>query len=878
MTRRHLAFLAPLILAALVGLWLTRTRVEHTPDLPTTQGSPQGEAPLASAPQPEREATGSAGGRELQFEPLTDVPADLIVRFRDATTFSPVADAEVFLLEVEEYGWPSRDLESDHAPADFEADLRARGRSSRTDAGGAVRVPAPRFPLRICGRKGDLFGAQCLGEWDLSAATVWLFRSRECLVRVLDAQGRTLPRAGVEIGSPLTDAIWRARCDDRGECRIANLGWILCLFGPGDGWWYAAAGAADSTQPARWFRAGEPPPGTIDLVQAVAGRLVLRLAASDGTPLPMGGTCSTDQGAIEGDPVPRSPRGNRRSLPIRRGVVSVECGEPGSWITCCVELDGGAAFQRSIRVPRQDAGLEGLQLNVPESVQLLLLHPTDAQGAPCTNTEFDWIVRARLEEDGLEHERRPARVRSDQEGLVVLAVAREFWNDGRWSDARGRLCRGSGDESLESPPVPLSVLGASAARDLGKLALDPAEVLARGRVVDDLGRPVPRVRVGVKIARMQNGRPSLDPGASPDMRLRASTDAEGRFLLRGTLPNRMLLVDVQRQGFSTPRDVPPAWFDSASHPDLSLRLVRNGEVRTSVQVPSLLPHKIRWHLSSASGAGGVELGPSDGTGLLERDIHDVPPGTYRARLLDCASDETLLLEVDDVVVRTGERTLDPRLRGIDLSACARFTDTPAPRGGEPGSILLSVVDEHGRQLDDGRLVLNRSGGASSTDWHAGQVFLDPDMRGKEIAVWSAGYRAWIGPCPDISQVLRLAPAGSFTIRLEIPPALNRPLWRFRIRPWMTSGSATLTQLATLLMPVVVDADGFASFECPFECSLNFDVQVLALDPSGSGLRAGTSRETLTSAELRLQAGAPVQVISAGSEQWAALEKALGDGR
>jgi hypothetical protein len=359
-------------------------------------------------------------------------------------------------------------------------------------------------------------------------------------------------------------------------------------------------------------------------------------------------------------------------------------------------------------------------------------------------------------------------------------------------------------------------------------------------------------------------------------RPQATTDADGRFQLCGELLGSLALVEPWLTGYSTLRDAPPVLLDPASQPELLLTLVREGEVRTCVILARPPAHKLVWQLSIGSRVVQVlELGPKEGAGRIERDVRNVPPGTYRARLADYESGASVFGDIEGILVRPGERTNDPRLCGVDLSHAAVLSDA-GPKGDARGkAITLDVLDASGKPLADGRIVptgVTRDGDAH---WHSGRVILDASARGQEITVWSPGFRAWVGACPEGSTSLRLERAPRLSLHVVIPAAFQRPDCRFRIWPEPAGGSNTALELVRALGSVELDADGTATFECPCECTVRFIMQALALDAGGGFMRDGLAPEPVTTIDLQLPVVDESHTITVSAEEWAAIEKLLG---
>jgi hypothetical protein len=238
-------------------------------------------------------------------------------------------------------------------------------------------------------------------------------------------------------------------------------------------------------------------------------------------------------------------------------------------------------------------------------------------------------------------------------------------------------------------------------------------------------------------------------------------------------------------------------------------------------------------------------------------------------------DEPLLV-IEDVLVRAGERTLDPRLCEVDLSRFATPTNEPvrAPSAREP--IVLQIVDREGRSIPEGRLFDARGGYRSVSVWLGGRVRIEGNRRDAHFTIWSPGFCAWSGECPERSGELRLEPAWRIGFEYQVPEALRRPDRLVRVVPSVVICGFASERVLDHLAPAVLGSDGRVRFEVPGPCELGFALQLIALDQSGTAFREGVEPQEVDNFSMQIPPGNNAYEIEVEPERWAAAEKALSE--
>lgn len=890
--RPRLAFGIVLLALAAMGWLLLRTRERDLgsakPSVPAGELSREEPGRALGAAEPMPPTLRETSPDETRSEPLPEEPSEIVVQVVDDGDGQPVRGAEIFALEVDEMRWPLLGLSEDESTPDIEATLQQRGRRLECDEHGIVRLPIPPQWWAISARKDELFDQGTFGADSSPNAKLRLVRDRSCRVRIRDSSGHPVPEALVELYQRYTGANWRGRTDKRGEVVCRQLGWLLAGPNSESDAWCATVNVACVEPPCKWFQVGEPIPETIELVVPESQPLRLRIAANDGTPVPVGGKLNIEVRSAPGRAsAPRIGSGAQLSIPLRRGEALVRGLVPGASIAVECELAGGEKFWQELLLPATDPAPTELVLRMPDELQVLLARLTDEAGIPLVNARLEWNSFALLGGDELQHAPNSETLQSDEQGQLAIVLSPADPYQFVYRSARDReealvwhgylRTRSSGRE-LVSAAIPFAAPGAGAVRHLGALTLAPDSPLVSGRVIDAAGKPLTRVCIGLVQFREATAGPDWDEVVPAGMNETdcARTDSDGRFALHGTCSGAKLRVNVERAGYALPRGVAPLTFEPGGSPDLAITLVRNGALRCSVLAGKGLDRPLRWVLEQDEDSEpDIELSPDDGGGLLERTMTELRPGNYRVRLEGRYLDSAPGLVFENVTIRSGELTLDPRLLRVDVSGLTETTGATAA-GKDKRPVVLRVLDSQGLPVLDGSIHSRYADMGWSAGWHGGRIAIPRQDAGSTIAIWSPGFRAWTGECPESSGEVRLEPALALRVHVQLPPELRRVEWHFSVMLNCNDYMCAASELLDDLPLAELDGQGMACFECPGTCRVTFDLVGRTLDPSSSRLGEYVWLETSTENGIMLSADRPEQrfEFQATPEEWAALEKGL----
>ena len=765
----------------------------------------------------------------LRFEPLARPPETWLVHLVEAGTDAEVRDAQVFVLESDEYD------DYQGRIADLEAELCSRGRRVACDEHGCVRVPRPARLWTIGARAGERFGARTLSE---AEETLELLPSGSCRVRTRASSGRALPDVAVLL-TQSRGLVWEGRSDEKGELSIPNLAWLLADAGYTDEAWYVVAEDGSAEPPLARFEPGAPIPREIELVCASACELRFRTLASDGTPVPLGGVVDLGPSG-SGVRLAELRRGSfqRAPLTLREGRARFPGARPGARMWAGAGLDGGGYAEVELRLPETPAVLD-VPLKVGSDTQVLLFRAFDAAGSPLAGRKLEWFAFDATEEPDHDFDPSLQPLELDAQGRGALAIGRpelEPQSAAEPSDeegdaavpprqrAHGVLRLLEAGVLLESSVLRLEDLPQSPVLDLGALRLAPVEPLARGRVIDADGRPV-HAAVWLELLRTYDGEARTSELPS---RLRTLTDADGRFVIHATCPGgRARLCVGAGEEYVRPQGSPEIEFECGTPFESDVTLVRTGALQLSVIADAPLRTHHRWLLDNGTDEQMEYLVPGAGPGEIVREATGLAPGLWRARLVAAEDLETALVDVAAIEVRAGERTLDARLLRVPLHVpSAEGEAAHAPRG----PIDLRVLDAGGELVPFGTFTQFGGCSASTTTFLGGSIRLAGDQAGSTLGLWAPGKRYQELVVPEHGGDVRLRDGPRLRFELRPPAALAVEGVRFYATygggDESTPGSYATSQ------DLEFDAHGVLESVLPTVGTFSVEIRAEYTDPAG----------------------------------------------
>jgi hypothetical protein len=352
----------------------------------------------------------------------------------------------------------------------------------------------------------------------------------------------------------------------------------------------------------------------------------------------------------------------------------------------------GGVSRRGIAGPRVRGEVGEVELRLGPPLVTLRLRVLDPSGRPLTDSK----LHAELwrDPDFVPHPNAsPARpdwflLSTDAAGVATFTLGPGSFAVAPRLDVtrRSRDKDVASDEhwSIGSVRFPL-VLTEAETCDLGDVLLAPVPVITAGLVVDETGAPVPRASLWFR------ERPTPEHGWTNLSEPRATTGADGRFLVRGPRLPKWLAVDVTAKGFNSLS----AHELEVGAQDVQLVLSRasevpqTGAVKVHVELePEVSPLALLLRLEQPRGGGRR---PDWWPGRAMQ-VDGLAPGRYDV-WLETRDGGLELTRVEEVNVEAGQVTEDPRLLPLDARGLAR-------------TVVLEVVRSDGTPWRRRRLVID----------------------------------------------------------------------------------------------------------------------------------------------------------------------------
>lgn len=643
------------------------------------------------------------GLADTGFPPCEAGPPDgLLVRVVAAADGSPIAGARVYVV-------PDRDRDShslfENALPFVEDPRRLAAEHAHgflADAKGEARVALPAVDALLVGFSGAWRGALRLFEPGRGSTELRLLRASDVVVQVVDAQEAPVRDACVALAAryardattsnsndhwvPWVQYHEGARSDERGRARLAGADlayarllltntraekYVLSAIVPYLGS-STARGAVDVGDPAEL-----PGPARVRLEEPFGG-LEVRLVDAHGGTRRLGGEVTVDANHPRGTYVYSSrlddDGGTVQHRPIEDGIARLVPVALNVKLEVTARVDGGATMQRTVDGPRAAGEVVRVDLD-PERDRRVVrgrLVGLPAPLGPIVGTRGELQLTPRQPELRKGAARLPptpfffpVEVAARDDGAFEIDVSAHEESQLQSLRLRGFVpAHGFGFEATVALPAEL----VDSVTDVGDVAVVAIPILAAGRVVDDLRRPLANVEVFLAS--------DLKPPGPlfPKIGLGTMSDAEGRFLLIGNEvgpPDR--LVFHPPPGFANAVEKIPT-----DDRELEIELPRTGRIIGTVAAD------VDVTLCAAAHA------PPSGRSVLSRPMlsdqafyarretsepsttwaftFELRPGRYDLLVSSTPNDPRsgVVATVDDVEVRPAEVTVDPRLSPLTV--------------------------------------------------------------------------------------------------------------------------------------------------------------------------------------------------------------------
>ncbi len=321
--------------------------------------------------------------------------------------------------------------------------------------------------------------------------------------------------------------------------------------------------------------------------------------------------------------------------------------------------------------PRAPRELVFAQLSLlPRDAVVLVVRVTDERGQPFRAVPLEYTIDA---EAGGGSSRHDGSITNGDDGVVRLLLADRLGDDARRTLTL-RLAEPDGDVRSGGAPLPTPLH--TGENDLGTLVLDRAPLVASGLVHDDRGEPIEGAMVQAEL-----------PGARAEepwhavRNLRATTAANGAFVLRGVAPTGPLRLRASADGHL------PAQTAALPPPVTSceIALPRSAALLGGV-VPSeaLAPNDVLVELRLGAEVYHARVDVGDQRWSFRFASLPVGIAELGERSLGDGAGEQRFAGIE---LRAGEIATDPRVQAIDLATGLR-------------SVPFAVVDVLGAPLRD----------------------------------------------------------------------------------------------------------------------------------------------------------------------------------
>lgn len=627
-----------LLLAALlaVALWFFTESRKFEPGEADSEPTAESSAPAAglldaaaladSGTLARADAPAPAGAAEAA------APGSILtVRVLHAQDEKLAAGAEVLLMQDQILRALSPADKLAYRDANFDEQLDRWGTVFACDAGGVAKIPMPESGWFKAGaRLGSLWGSRTVREEEREGlAEIEIVLQPAIHVSVLVVDETRTPVAGIPVAYRPVNREGRGNDSETavtGPDGIASLRHLQEEYLRNKDWadQHLVALTLPCDPPVQTaFDPLAPPADPIVLVMPATGIVEVEVSTLDGEPAE-GLQVALQRKMSDEDRkrhiadkgmVPQDWLGRQRQ-PAKNGLARFE------GIGLGLTLEYGADFDRSGFIesgfglgPQKPGETVRFVLRQTATAPVITGRLITAEGKPVA--AFDFMPNVHV--PGVHHPVARQRVTTDAEGRFRFPIDIDL------ADAQPKILMASQEEPgkvlllIADFPAPL----AAGVNDLGDLVLG-GPLLVSGVVLTPDGEPASTAYGAVEPAKF---RPSGTPGSQPFDDLRWEAGADGRFEIRGNLPDQTYQL---RGWVSTQKDwrLPDLKFERGAQ-DLTIRFQRPPGVRGRVLVDEGVDlQKILVMLWSEHGGQGTSPSAEDGTfTILVKE-----PGRYDCKL------------------------------------------------------------------------------------------------------------------------------------------------------------------------------------------------------------------------------------------------------
>lgn len=667
---------------------------DERPDPAHAVQAAQRESEKPAAAEAEASGDVAAGAAFRYGVPLT------VVRHEDGV---PIGGALLFVLDARKV-----DRKEIFDLARDPSELRRRSNLVlKSDKEGLAQVPRPVSSTFVVGLAEGRRGVIGASASTFGALRLELFKPLEVAVRVVDGEGRRT--AGVEVAlaeaeHALLESPLHATTDSEGEARIADLELEEVMQSPSRK--VVVGFAFPNLPPATVTISADPPPTEpVVLTLPATGAVTFHLVDEDGAGLSAAGFLRLSAlGAADSSGDANRKRGDRRWMRIaldERGRGAAPQVGLGLDLLASPSVPERATPTQRFSGPTRTGETIDVALPAGAIGPVLTGHAAASDGTPLAgadlNAQFDaFDPNGKLTGS----DRADATIDGDGGFRLDFSHGRQKGRDGRLF-LRATRDGGSPVEATTDLTMP-----ATGIDEVGTVKLAPPPLIASGTVVDDESVAIEGALVTIDV--------KLD--APPPFKVNhlpsATTAADGRFELRGELPDGSLSLRAQRGGYLPMK--PLSFIVGAS--DLLLTLRMGGTLAGSIVLPDDFPGDLLFARLELPGSWPMQADtqPIRGDGRFKMSL--LPTGLWDFDLLLGRDPDNAepLLSIHQVAIQPFQLTRDPRLQEVDLLALVRLVAVnvrvPGGAPADKGTVARAAAGRKGKgqlsvPLKDGQAIL-----------------------------------------------------------------------------------------------------------------------------------------------------------------------------
>lgn len=539
-------------------------------ETPPQQATPPAAPPTAEVPELTRQIN-----EELPITP--PVAEGMLVTVLHQGSEQPAANIDVYIQDIDLASDEEVLQEQAASWAPIERALTVLAKRYRTDASGKVRVP-------LLKRTGGVYvvGDQLLGmnpsvPANLSGCVIHVYPNPTLSVRVIDREGAVVPRALVIMRKDVSENVWSSRrTDSNGRCTVEYPMAIFAFMEMEEqldplGLDVAVLGGESR---ATFLPLDRLPEREQVLHMPEASRLRIRVTDAEGNPFPRLVTLSA---SLQDPMVSPTKEESLRpltdfSLPMLPEMFPLEIGAvPRAGMVKISASTPDRVFSAETLIAAPSSAKETLEvtLRMTAAGSKLSFVVRNQEGKLGKRVKVEAMVSPRPEKQDRLHS---YALQANDEGLVSMTLEEEM--AGTMPQALQVVLPPRGKHPLRVATLPLPQPFVPGEFFLGDAVLLPAPVQLRGTVTDYQGKPI--AMAGFNL-RQQPTNP--EDYWSMVQTYDCTTDAQGRFEMRGVNPPGIYRLETYRSGYRS--DVQELRLAGQ---ELSISLANNLKVTASILV------------------------------------------------------------------------------------------------------------------------------------------------------------------------------------------------------------------------------------------------------------------------------------------------------